>query len=296
MTGMFDAGGTRDAGAELTPAQRDLLADYVGGALADTPVEADVAQWVAADPAWRRAHDALVVASSAVSADLRSWAQAPVPMPDDVAARLATVLRIEGIGPAPIDLAPGTPATAVPTVAAAGAHRSPPRRWLPRFALAAGVLAVAGIGVTVASDLGGTPPEDTRTTAGTPLSTTTAETFNRSGETMPPVRVSGVAYEGGTLGTAAGVTLDSTAADLTRAPAGLGRLTGAAALTACLEALRSAQPEIARITLVDYATFERTPALVVLSDNRGGGRSVTAVGADCGRVAGAQVLRRVAAR
>ncbi|HEX5741397.1 MAG TPA: hypothetical protein VFY17_07585, partial [Pilimelia sp.] len=103
MTGMFEAGGARDAGAALTSAQRELLADYVGGALAGTPAEAEVAQWVAADPAWRQAHDAVVAASTAVRAELRTWAQAPEPMPEDVAARLAAALRAEGIGPAPAE-------------------------------------------------------------------------------------------------------------------------------------------------------------------------------------------------
>ena len=43
-------------GAEFDGVDIDLLADYIGGALAGTPDESAVAALVADDPAWREAY------------------------------------------------------------------------------------------------------------------------------------------------------------------------------------------------------------------------------------------------
>ncbi|GGJ87998.1 hypothetical protein GCM10010123_17030 [Pilimelia anulata] len=302
MTGTFDAGGTRDAGAELTPAQRDLLADYVGGALADTPVEAEVAQWVAADPAWRRAHDTLVAGFSAVQVDLRSWAEAPEPMPDDVAARLAAVLRAEGIGPAPTG-APDAPlAPVVPIGVATGRRRrAAPPRWLGRVAVAAGVLAVAGVGVTVTAELRSGGDEPSRSVADAPGVSPLADERTRAANSPEAVviQVSGTTYAPAALAGAAALAGERavTSPDLTKVPPALRRLTDSAALDACLNALRLAHPQTARVRLVDFAAVGGQPALVVVSEDRDRSSAVTALGADCGAVPGnARILRRVAAR
>jgi hypothetical protein len=77
----------------------DLLADYVGGALAGTPAEAAVDRLIVEDPSWERAYADLVSAVDAVRVDLAGWAAVLEPMPADVADRLTAALRAE-IGPA----------------------------------------------------------------------------------------------------------------------------------------------------------------------------------------------------
>lgn len=295
MTGMFEAGGARDAGAALTPAQRELLADYVGGALAGTPAEAEVAQWVAADPAWRQAHDAIVAASAAVRAELRAWARAPEPMPEDVAARLAAALRAEGIGPAPAERV----APVVPIGLATGRRRQRAPRWFNRAAVAAGVLAVAGLSVSAVQTMDGSGNTGRPTAQGT-LSSPTAVDGELRATSEVPLAVSGTAYTPGSLaqaGSLAGARSGRlSGVDAGRVPPGLARLAAPAARTACLAALRATQPRTARVTLVDYAVVAGQPALVVVTEERDGTRAVTAVGAECGQPAGeAAVLHRVAA-
>ncbi len=50
----------------------DLLADYAAGVL-DRPQSAEVAYLISTEPAWARAHSALVRADAAVQADLRAY-------------------------------------------------------------------------------------------------------------------------------------------------------------------------------------------------------------------------------
>ncbi|MPZ27825.1 MAG: hypothetical protein GEV12_15805 [Micromonosporaceae bacterium] len=116
----------------------DRLADHLGGALAGTPEEAEVANLVATDPSWSRAAAELSEALAAVVADLHAF-PAPPALPDDVAARLDTALRAAGDSlasdEAPAEAAGAAGAGAVPGPRAgapapdhattAGSRRSP---------------------------------------------------------------------------------------------------------------------------------------------------------------------------
>lgn len=158
---------TRDRGVDW-----DRLADHLGGALAASPEETDMARLVATDPGWARAATELSAAFEAVAADLRSLPE-PV-LPDEIAARLDATLRAAGRpgaapgqrGPGSMAPAPGTagPAPGAPGPAGgrtAGEDRRPPghprsrsrRRRVVRlgggFAVAAGVVAFAAIGFAV---------------------------------------------------------------------------------------------------------------------------------------------------
>ncbi len=65
------------------------------------------------------------------------------------------------------------------------------------------------------------------------------------------------------------------------APDGLARLLPAPALAQCLEAIRATFP--GTVLSVDYARFDRQPALVLLIQ-QAGGRTAVAVGPDCWRI------------
>jgi hypothetical protein len=153
-------------GAAFSEVDLDLLADYVGGALAGTPQEATVAGLIAADPAWTTAHDELSAAMASVSAQLGAWGAVSEPMPAEVARRLDAAFASAVTDPAPID-----PELAAPSVdAASGRHltavpddgvdredgerkrpsKAAPRRrmrWATPIAVAAGVIAFVGFGV-----------------------------------------------------------------------------------------------------------------------------------------------------
>jgi hypothetical protein len=98
-------------GAEFSEVDFDLLADYVGGALAGTPDDAAVAALIAGDPAWRTAHDDLVGAMASVVAELNALGAVPEPMPPELARRLDATFTSVVSDPAPID-----PELAAPTV------------------------------------------------------------------------------------------------------------------------------------------------------------------------------------
>jgi hypothetical protein len=74
----------------------DLLADYLGGALAGTPDEAVVARLIERDPAWARAHDELASALARVADDLAAWAEPAPTMPSAVADRISAALAVAG--------------------------------------------------------------------------------------------------------------------------------------------------------------------------------------------------------
>lgn len=88
----------------------DLLADYVGGVLDGTPEQARVARLVAEDPDWALMHAALTPAVDGVRGDLADWGAEPLPMPEDVTARLTAALATAppvGAGPSPPRVVPG---------------------------------------------------------------------------------------------------------------------------------------------------------------------------------------------
>ena len=79
-------------GAEFGEVDIDLLADYIGGALAGTPDESAVAALIADDPAWRTTYASLRDGMTIVEAALGDLG--PEPMPADVAARLEAAARL----------------------------------------------------------------------------------------------------------------------------------------------------------------------------------------------------------
>lgn len=91
-------------GAEFDGVDIDLLADYIGGALAGTPDESAVAALVADDPAWREAYESLDGGMALVGAELGRFA--PEPMPADLAARLDAMFRTAAT---PIEVAADDP-------------------------------------------------------------------------------------------------------------------------------------------------------------------------------------------
>jgi hypothetical protein len=142
----------------------DLLADHLGGALAGTPEQGRVAHLIATDPGWARAAARLGGALDAVAGDLHAVAPPPA-MPDDVAARLDSVLRT--LPPDPSAGIAGPPRPARPRRSESPGppgHRPPARRpeagppsraarrrrrnrWSALLAAAAGVAAFAAIGL-----------------------------------------------------------------------------------------------------------------------------------------------------
>lgn len=113
-------------GGQFGEVDFDLLADYVGGALADTPGEAEVARLIASNTTWAQAYAELTTAVDAVGVDLASWGAVPEPMPDAVTARLTAALADATLTEA-VPLADATLAEAVPlaeaaTFATAAAH------------------------------------------------------------------------------------------------------------------------------------------------------------------------------
>jgi len=164
-------------GGEFRDVDRDLLADYVGGALDGTVDGTTVECRIAADPAWAAAHSELVAALQTVESVLAVWGGAPEPIPPDVVVRLSAALAAEGlrephVGHLPADrrsasqstsrtsqLRPSRPALAgrhPDGPATAGGHPSRPiaaagrrrrRRWPRLAALATAMAAFAGIGL-----------------------------------------------------------------------------------------------------------------------------------------------------
>ncbi|GGM51417.1 hypothetical protein GCM10011608_40400 [Micromonospora sonchi] len=77
---------------EFSGVDHDLLADYLGGALAGTPEETEVARLVAADPAWAQAHASLAPAVAEVRAALSTWGEPTPEMPAEIGDRILAAL------------------------------------------------------------------------------------------------------------------------------------------------------------------------------------------------------------
>jgi hypothetical protein len=184
----FSAGGGDQAVPGLSARDLDLLADFVGGALDDTPVGRDVARLVSEDPAWRAAHGELVAATAAVSADLAAWGRSTESMPADVAARLTAVLadagaaRTEKAGErgadardpdGPRDIRPRL--SLVPGEAPGGSDRRPLSRWAAPLVAAAAVVIAVVLGLQVLPGLDSASDDAGSTSGG-------ADLFGEEGE------------------------------------------------------------------------------------------------------------------
>jgi hypothetical protein len=294
-------------GGEFSGVDIDLLADYVGGALDGTPDETVVAGLVADDPAWRDAYDALTGGMAAVGADLRVLGAEAEPMPAELSARLDTAFA--GLPPLtgpvagdPVADGPDGTATAttgdrrhlhaVPHGGGSGRERSTRpggrrtlRRWGAPIAVAAGVLAFAGIGL---GDLfTGADSQDAATSTAAGEQDAPMMDSSGSGSLEGPaaaavaqsITASGTDYRRGTLSRDARAQAapasgaftergsDSKATTLTTGidpPSALQRLNVREALLACLDAI-AAEHNSGTIVAdsVDYAGFEGSPAVVV---------------------------------
>jgi hypothetical protein len=122
-------------GQEFSEVDLDLLADYVGGALDGTPEE----------PVWAEAHAALSEATGSVRASLTSWGASVEPMPTEVADQIATALSGEEPHRLALTVIPDDGDG--PTRTAHRARRRLPA-WAAPAAIAAGVAALAGLGLS----------------------------------------------------------------------------------------------------------------------------------------------------
>jgi hypothetical protein len=268
-------------GAEFEGVDLDLLADYVGGALTGTSDEERVAALVATDPAWRAAHELLEPGMSAVGADLR--ALGPEPMPDDLAARLDSLLREPG-GAEPV------PAKVVDL---AKARRM--RRWVAPIAVAAATVAFAGFGISQVAPLSSMNSTDSAASG----AGSKGGIAPMVAAAPPPEAVlrTGTDYTGATLtsaGTGGTETAQTLGGGVPSTAAGSSDVGGAErsgrldalgdtnVLAACLEAIAQENGGGAIVVeLVDYARFEGTPALIVRF-SAANGIWVWAVGPGCG--------------
>ena len=290
-------------GPEFSEVDIDLLADYVGGALDGTPDETVVAGLIADDPAWRAAHDALTGGTAVVGAQLRLLGAAPEPMPTDVAVRLDAALAELAPLTGPVDGA--RPSDAVPAAQPSGAGDAEPRRhlaavpaevgsgggrpatparrralrrWAAPIAVAAGVLAFAGIGLGELLS-GGDESADLTSSAGSQAAPM-MESQDSAGAAVgdEQVRASGTDYRRDTLQAAAvgasnrakqGAKVEGSSPRARVLDAGsivpaLQRLSVREALIACIHAIAAehgAGP--VDVDSADFARFEGSPALVV---------------------------------
>lgn len=279
----------------------DLLADYVGGALAGTPDEATVARLVTEDEAWSRAYAELAPAVALVSADLAAWGEPVDTMPAAVGDRLVAALA--GAGPAapptvPLQPGAGRQLTTVGATGQRGGTGRTPRRWSRRAGpvlVAAAAVAAAGFGVTqfvsTASDGGSVAGSAQRENADTAASAaggfrlTTEPT--RTGNRYTPDLLARMPAGPGVLSQSTGppAQVDSQGGGPRRSgpAADLERLTDRAALDACLGEVSVAHGAgpIA-VDRLEYAIFQDEPALVIGLVDATGARWVVVAGPECG--------------
>ncbi|HEU4423874.1 MAG TPA: hypothetical protein VFR67_15185 [Pilimelia sp.] len=171
MSGREFIEGGDPAGLGLPARDWDRLADYVGGALAGTPEEAEVARRVADDPAWHQAYASLRAATAQVSADLDAWGRTPAAMPDEIAERLSAALADAGPAEVPsratppprlgeararrrLSVVPDDPGATGQPPPARTAQRRRWIQWAKPVAVAAGILGVLGLGLNAVLPLG----------------------------------------------------------------------------------------------------------------------------------------------
>lgn len=296
----------------------DLLADYIGGAL-DGPREAEVARLIDADPRWRETYELLVSGMAAVGVDLAALGAASEPMPADVATRLeasfaspiavATTIDPALAEPSEPRLVP-SPDRHLSSVPETGVDRPARRRkrlrWAAPIAVAAGVLAFAGLSADYLVEQSGGSEDAASSSAGGSaenaapmIGTASGATAGLIGEPSDEqIMASGLDYGSAQLaagsrsmnerdkkaGSPGSSALPMIAADGSATE--LKRLLARDALLACLEAIsrQNGQGPI-QVETVDYARYEGSPALVVRF--LANGTSLTwAVGPDCGTPSG----------
>ncbi|NUT32365.1 MAG: hypothetical protein HOV79_04735 [Hamadaea sp.] len=294
----------------------DLLADYVGGALASAEAER-VGERIRTDRDWATAHAELAAAFAEVDAALSAEAAAVEPMPDAVWARLTSAFAAEPEPGAP-DAVPTSAAWAPPEARvgepvrelhvpqgtrapvdnrpAARSRASRRRRWVPVLAGLALFVAL-GLGIPALAPLFSARNDGS-------LSGGKADTPASAPLSLPPVSVvSGRDYTAQTLvlATDFGDVLTFSAGPSTEAaqgtdgsaksarssapvvspvPSPLARLAEPAALSGCLQALSGVAP--GEVLGVDFARYQGAPALIVVTRDTAGERWAAVTGPDCG--------------
>ncbi|WP_018217769.1 hypothetical protein [Salinispora vitiensis] len=295
----------------------ELLADYVGGALAGTPDEMTVARLVERDEAWADAYDRLVPAVAEVHAALLAYGTAEE-MPATVADQIRVALAATDAAP-PTEGTPAESVPARPSVVPAQPHagsRRPGgvpqpagtgpgrrrRRWQRVGApVALAAVAVAAVGLLGLDQLGwgtdgpepstGTPEQavagTVRTTAPPMRTGTDYRREDLAAPVSPPQQYSG---EGTTESAPSGEgTIESAPSgvgiqgDRTAGLIGLDRLTDPDALETCLAEI-GVEHDAGQLAVevVDYARFEGRPALVVRFADATGARWAWVSGPECG--------------
>lgn len=285
----------------------DLLADYVGGALDGTPDEQRVGERISTDAEWAQAYADLVAAFDGVSSDLRASGSAPEPMPADVWDRLEAALSSASAAPDTAPFQGGL--SAGPPVFTAPRDNRPPGRATPRrrrlglpvlaavavlFVLMVGVFAIKGLpqldGGKTATDSAGAPAP----ASAVPPVYQRASGRDYTDDTLVLATDFGsMPLNASTLGGSESATTDrsnqekASASYANPVPPALLPLTSADRLAQCLDAVTAMKP--GQVIGVDYATYRRTPAAVVVVRTQDDGRWVAVVGADCG-LRGADLL------
>lgn len=293
----------------------DLLADYIGGVLDGTPEASAVAHLIDTNLSWTRAYTSLAPAVGEVRTQLAAWGRQPEPMPADVFDRLDTTLVDQGplVGGADSrataatipDQAPRRRPTAVPETAPRGATKPAGRRrwsrWAGPVTVAAAVVAFAGFGINqvfddgvadraesaVSADAAGAPGDAGPPTAAAAQSS--AERLVASGTDYTRATIAGSIPKSATTTRVAPRSerqpgFAATGPGPGPTVPGLERLADRAARIACLDAVTAdygAGP--LAVDLVDYASFEGAPALVIFFVDRTGERWVWVVGPGCGQ-------------
>lgn len=277
----------------------DLLADYIGGALAGTPDETTVAARISEEPEWRTAYESLTGGMNLVSEELGRLG--PEPMPDELAASLDAMFR----NPPPrLTVVEG--GDAIPS--ARTRRRSRRLRWATPVAVAAGLVAFVGFGLDYLAGRDSGSQDTATSTAGgsadsaqSPLGIQFLATgTNYSSATLADVPVQ-------TLNapdlTAPAAPKDSSNNSSERSGAGvsavgpLSRLTPGPGLQDCLNAIQQANARgTISVQSVDYAKFDGSPAVIVRFTAENGGWA-WASGPACGTPAsGPDTLGRVPVR
>jgi hypothetical protein len=277
----------------------DELADYAAGLL-EPAAARDLTRRLAADPQLAALASAMGAAQDRVGGELRDLAGEP--MPPAVADRLSAALAAAGAPESDPTPAAERPASGPGrTQAAAGPHRRaqpdrtgrPPgrpdgraggsrpagrSRWVRLLAAAGGVAAAAVLVIGGFAALG----DGTTSGSGTSMNAgkgSAAPQFAGA----PVIRHSNTDYTAATLPTGPDTYPAADTAGGMAAQEGTGdlaRLGAPEAVTTCLAAVTAAHP--GTVTVVEYARYERRPALIVVVQSTAGGTRTVVVGPDCG--------------
>jgi hypothetical protein len=270
-----------------TPVDHDLLADYLGGALDGTPEHEQVSALISTSPGWRQAAQDLTLALASVSEDLHLLSGYPEKMPVDLADRFDVLLASPEMSPQPAKN-PRDPLAERTVQRTAPAKRQRWRKWTVPVAVAVamGSFFVLRNTPMVGSTFGGTTQQPV-----------TAERMPQDSALTPesassvPTTASGREHSRTSLRQFSSLPSESTfsqtpdyASPLSGGPgiaqqSELDRLRDPLALQKCLTFVRVALP--GAITLVDYSSFEGSPALVISITSQGKGWTFVA-GPSCG--------------